>query len=107
MTFGPKPAGTWTGHKAANCGDNHHFLRAGERYEVIQAFTDYDQHLHAVGESWVFLGYSFLPYDDGMSFFVSFDGEQEWHPPAMAPGRTGPSAGWPRAVYPRAVVRAL
>lgn len=79
MTFGPKPAGTWTGHKAANCGDNHNFLRAGERYEVIQEFTDYDQHLHAVGESWVFLGYSFLPYDDGMSFFVSFDGEQEWH----------------------------
>jgi hypothetical protein len=79
MTFGPKPAGTWTGHKAANCGDKHNFLRAGERYEVIQAFADYDQHLHAVGESWVLLGYSFLPYDDGMSFFVSFDGEQEWH----------------------------
>ena len=29
----------------------------------------------------MFLGYSFLPYDDGLSWFVSFDGKQEWHIP--------------------------
>ena len=27
----------------------------------------------------MFLGHSFLPYEDGMSFFVSIDGINEWH----------------------------
>jgi len=31
-----------------------------------------------VGEEWTFLGHSFLPHEDGMSFFVSLDGQQEW-----------------------------
>jgi len=79
MTFGPKPIGSWSGHKAQNCGPNHDFLHAGKSYEVIKEFADYDRHTHPVGETWSFLGYSFLPYDDGMSFFVSLDGKQEWH----------------------------
>lgn len=78
MTFGPKPIGSWSGHKAANCGASHDFLKAGKHYKIIKEFVDYDRHLHVVGEKWVFLGCSFLPYEDGMSFFVSFDGEQEW-----------------------------
>ena len=79
MMFGPKPIGTWSGHKAPNCGPVHDFLQAGKLYNVIKEFSDYDHHTHAVGEQWGFLGYSFLPYDDGMSFFVSFDGNEEWH----------------------------
>lgn len=79
MTFDPKPIGRWSGHKAPNCGASHNFLRSGQRYKVIRGFSDYDRHTHPVGEAWTFLGNSFMPYDDGMSFFVSFDGRQEWH----------------------------
>ena len=79
MTFGAKPKGSWSGHKAPNCGASHEFLRTGKRYNVVKEFMDYDRHIHPQGEQWSFLGYSFLPYDDGMSFFVSFDDQQEWH----------------------------
>ena len=78
MTFGPKPFGTWSSHKAPNCGTAHDFLRSGQRYRVTKDFSDYDRHVHPAGEEWTFLGYSFLPYDDGMSFFISLDGLQEW-----------------------------
>jgi hypothetical protein len=43
------------------------------------AFTDYDGDLHAEGESWVFIGHSFLPYEDGLSLFVSRDGKSVQH----------------------------
>lgn len=33
---------------------------------------------HPAGETWFFLGHSFLPYDDGLSLFISLDGEREW-----------------------------
>jgi len=79
MTFGPMPIGTWSAHDAPNSGRAHNFLQAGKLYVVIKEFADYDRHTHALGEQWCFLGFSFLPYDDGMSFFVSFDGAQEWH----------------------------
>lgn len=32
-----------------------------------------------MGETWQFLGHSFLPYEDGLSLFVSPDGTSEWH----------------------------
>lgn len=54
-------------------------MRAGQRYEVIEAFTDFDGREHPAGESWIFVGGAFLPYDDGQSLFVSPDGETEWH----------------------------
>lgn len=56
---------------------NHHFLEAGRRYRVVRAFTDFDGALHDVGESWIFLRSNFLPYDDGLSLFVSPDGKAE------------------------------
>jgi len=77
--YGPKPHGTWTSSVAANSGMQHEFLIAGRRYRVIRPFVDYDKSNHPLGEEWVFLGYSFLPYEDGMSFFVSVDGINEWH----------------------------
>ena len=44
-----------------------------------KTFRDYDKDEHLAGESWTYLGYNFLPYDDGLSLFVSLDGEREWH----------------------------
>ncbi len=46
-------------------------LVIGARYRVAKAFTDFDSGVHPVGESWIFEGHSFLPYDDGLSLFVS------------------------------------
>ncbi|MGC9367656.1 MAG: DUF3601 domain-containing protein [bacterium] len=77
--FGPKPKGTWSNLKGKNCGKQYQFLISGIRYRVIEEFYDYDHHLHPVDEVWTFLGYSFLPYEDGLSWFVSMDGVQEWH----------------------------
>jgi len=79
MTFSPKPIGSESSRSTPNCAEAYSFLHPGKRYRVIRKFTDYDQHVHPEGESWSFLGYSFSPYDDGMSFFVSFDDRQEWH----------------------------
>ena len=73
---GPFPAGTYT---AANPQTEFGPLVAGRRYRVARAFTDYDKFLHPVGESWIFLGKHFSPYDDGLSLFVSLDGAGEWH----------------------------
>ena len=44
-------------------------------YEVVQAFRDLDGQEHGVGESWTFIGSSFLPYDDGLSLFVRVGGQ--------------------------------
>ena len=49
-------------------------LRIGRSYRVVRAFTDFDGAGHPVGESWRFEGHSFLPYDDGLSLFVTADG---------------------------------
>ena len=46
---------------------------------MTKAFIDFDGDVHPVGESWWFLGQNFLPYHDGLSLFVSLDGEREWH----------------------------
>ena len=78
---GPYPRGYWTGATAPNCGRNYDFLTAGTRYRVVREFEDYDRHLHGVGETWVFLGYSYQRHDEGLSLFVSCDGEQEWDIP--------------------------
>jgi hypothetical protein len=73
--YGPCPAGHWTANAPAR---GHDHLQPGARYEVVQAFTDFDGDLHAVGESWTFLTSSFAPYDDGLGLFVSLDGVREW-----------------------------
>jgi len=45
-------------------------------YVVVQAFTDFDQGKHPVGERWTFIGSSFLPYDDGLSLFMVLNGQR-------------------------------
>jgi hypothetical protein len=73
---GPREPGHWT----ATLHKRHlGFLKAGERYRVRVEFVDFDGDVHPVGEEWAFLGSSFLPYEDGLSLFVSLDGSREWH----------------------------
>jgi hypothetical protein len=55
----------------------HGPLIPGQRYRVIKQFIDNDKGVHEIGEEWIFLGSNFVPYDDGMSFFVSRDGIHE------------------------------
>lgn len=73
--YGPMPRGTWM----RGPGEGFGGLRPGARYRVVQAFVDFDRVTHPVGETWTFLGHNFLPYDAGLSLFVSLDGEHEWH----------------------------
>ena len=49
-------------------------LRQGKSYRVAKEFTDYDEQRHRVGESWVFIGSNFVPYDDGLSLYAAIDG---------------------------------
>jgi len=48
-------------------------LITGQKYRVVKDFFDYDKILHPVGETWTFAGTNFLPYDDGLTLFVSID----------------------------------
>ncbi|MES2445473.1 MAG: DUF3601 domain-containing protein [Pseudomonadota bacterium] len=70
------PSGHWTA-RLPRQGFKH--LKPGRRYEVTAPFTDYDGDLHPAGERWRFLTHNFLPYEDGLSLFVSLDDAQEWH----------------------------
>lgn len=52
-------------------------LRVGERYQVVVPFTDYDGDHHPEGEAWTFLTHNFVPYHDGLSLFVTPDGNEK------------------------------
>jgi hypothetical protein len=75
--LGPQPAGKWTGRFDPPT-TTLSFFEIGRRYRVTTPFTDFDRDTHPEGESWIFLGSNFVPYDDGMSLYVSLDGEREW-----------------------------
>ena len=77
--YGPEQPGHWTSTETSNCGQEHLYLCAGKWYRVAASFLDFDGDRHEKGERWLFLGYSYLPCDDGMSWFVSLDGIREWH----------------------------
>lgn len=81
--YGPRPAGFWTSHLNSTTPQPWGHLRPSVTYRVCKPFTDYDQDLHPVDETWTFLGYSYLPYDSGLSLFVSVDGISEWNIPMM------------------------
>jgi hypothetical protein len=70
------PHGHWMSHVEPKSWST---LQPGHRYQIRQSFRDYDHFEHPAGETWTYLGFSFLPYDDGLSLFVSLDGDQEWH----------------------------
>jgi hypothetical protein len=73
---GPQPRGYWTASRPQTAFKH---LIPGARYEVLRGFSDYDGKAHPTGEIWTFLGHNFLPHDDGLSLFVSLDGDHEWH----------------------------
>lgn len=76
--YGPQPGGFWSGQKAVNNGSAYDFLTARHWYRVVREFAGFDGDRHPVGEAWQFRGYSFVPYEDGLSLFVSLDATQEW-----------------------------
>lgn len=48
----------------------HQIMEPGSTYEVMRAFTDFDGRERLVGERWVFRGYNFLPYEDGLTLIT-------------------------------------
>lgn len=56
--YGPKPSGFWS----TNSPTQYKHLYAGHSYKVVKEFTDYDQFIHKVGETWTFRGYSYLTF---------------------------------------------
>ena len=77
--IGPKKKGHWSSLESQNCGNDFDILRSGRKYKIIKAFRDFDGDYHPIDEEWTFLSYCFLPYGDGLSLFVSLDGNHEWH----------------------------
>ena len=73
--YGPEPTGHWTSSVLKKPFKQ---LKPGARYAVVTPFTDFDETIHPAGEQWIFLSYSFLPHDDGLSLFVSLDDVHEW-----------------------------
>ena len=66
-----------------------HTLTAGQRYRVVREFVDYDGGRHLVGETWVFAGTNFVPYEDGLTLHVSAHGlpqvyRLQWRPEEQA-----------------------
>ncbi|AMR26008.1 hypothetical protein A0257_02090 [Hymenobacter psoromatis] len=64
-------------------------LTPGQRYRVVQEFVDYDGQAHPVGETWVFEGTNFVPYEDGLTLHVSASGwpvvyRLQWRPEEQA-----------------------
>jgi len=52
-------------------------LLPGSHYSVIKPFIDYDKIVHRTGESWIYQGTNFLPYEDGLTIHVLKDGMEE------------------------------
>jgi hypothetical protein len=46
-------------------------LIPGKQYKVARIFLDYDGKPYEVGDTYTFLGTSFLPYDDGLTLYFS------------------------------------
>ena len=58
-------------------------------YRVIKEFTDYDRSIHPIGETWIYRGTNFLPYEDGVSVFITVDDHLynfrlQWRPEEQA-----------------------
>ena len=73
--IGPRPLDFWTPPTDSPYGH----LQPGRHYRVIQPFVDFDGDPHPTGETWLYLGHNFLPHDDGLSLFISLNGEESWH----------------------------
>jgi hypothetical protein len=49
-------------------------LIPGQKYILIKSFTDYDGRIHEAGETWIFKGTDFLPYEDGLTVKIEANG---------------------------------
>jgi hypothetical protein len=55
------------------------------RYRVVLEFRDEDGRMQEPAEEWIYRGYDFLPYDEGLTLFVTWadggDGviRMQWH----------------------------
>ncbi|WP_392564320.1 DUF3601 domain-containing protein [Orbus wheelerorum] len=65
------------GFYSKNCCEDYDYLQLNNVYKVIKNFTDCGNR-YEIGETWQYLGYSFLPYDKGLQWIFSFDGKQEF-----------------------------
>jgi hypothetical protein len=64
-------------------------LLPGRSYRVKAAFMDYDGILHPAGETWRFIQKNFLPYEDGLTLTLEYNGQPrqvrlQWLPAAQA-----------------------
>lgn len=66
------------GYYSKDLNKNYGYLQVNNFYKVIKEFTSIDGNHHTIGETWQYLGYSFLPYDEGLQWIVSSDGEHEF-----------------------------
>ncbi|RYE85053.1 MAG: DUF3601 domain-containing protein [Hyphomicrobiales bacterium] len=69
-------------------------MAPGQSYRVVRPFTDFDGRVHAVGDIWQFRGESFLPYDDGLSLFVTINGKDEQVRMRLDPEDQGRIVDW-------------
>ena len=58
-------------------------LIRGERYRIIQPFTDANGDEHPVGEEWLFLRAMFSRFDDLLILCVRFSSGEEWKIPLL------------------------
>jgi hypothetical protein len=59
-------------------------LVPGRTYRVLRPFTDFDGVIHPEGETWLFKGYDFLPYDDGLTLWIEPGSLRlQWRPEAQ------------------------
>lgn len=72
--YGPMPIG----HMSNKCRESRPPLRLDRTYRVVREFIDLDGGTHIPGETWKFVGSSYLPYHDGLSLFVQNE-QGEWH----------------------------
>lgn len=50
---------------------SYYFLQIGQKYRVKKEFIDFDRYTHTVGETWVFRSANFVPYEDGLTIYVT------------------------------------
>jgi Domain of unknown function (DUF3601) len=48
----------------------------GQTYTVVKMFLDYDGIIHSIGERWRFVEKDFLPYEDGLTLHIEWNGER-------------------------------
>ena len=54
----------------------YEIFEEGMSYEVIQSFCDYKNVTYELGDSLLFIGSNYVPYDSGLSLFFEKDGSE-------------------------------